>query len=149
MADDRLDHVKSLHTLAIDARNGYREAERDAEGQGLSPLFHDMIALHETNADELAAELARHGEVADSSGSFMTTIHRAIMSIRSLFGGLDQSVLPGLIDGETRNVSHYREALDVPDLPVSVRELLATQRSRLEAALASMRALQAASGATA
>ncbi len=53
-----LDHLKSLHTAAIDARNGYREALEDAEGKGMTPLFRDMIALHERHAAALAGELA-------------------------------------------------------------------------------------------
>jgi hypothetical protein len=28
-----IDHLKSLHTSAIDARNGYREALKDTEGK--------------------------------------------------------------------------------------------------------------------
>ncbi len=57
MDTDILEQLKSLHTHAIDARNGYREALEDAKGKGLSPLFRDMIALHESNAAELAREL--------------------------------------------------------------------------------------------
>lgn len=38
--------VSSLHTAAIDARNGYTEALEDAEGKGLTAVFQDMIQLH-------------------------------------------------------------------------------------------------------
>jgi hypothetical protein len=54
---DSLDQLKSLHTSAIDARNGYQEALEDAKGKGMTPLFRDMIALHQDNAAELAREL--------------------------------------------------------------------------------------------
>ena len=67
-----LDHLKSLHTSAIDARNGYQEALEDAEGKGMTPLFRDMIALHEGNAAELARELTKANEIPDDKGSFMT-----------------------------------------------------------------------------
>jgi hypothetical protein len=59
--NDTLGRLKSLHTSAIDARNGYQEALDDTEGKGMTPLFRDMIALHESNADELARELAEAG----------------------------------------------------------------------------------------
>jgi uncharacterized protein (TIGR02284 family) len=108
---DTLDHLKTLHTAAIDARNGYQEALEDAEGRGCSALFRDMIALHEGNARALAAELTKAGETPDDSGSFMSVVHQTIMNVRSLFNGLDESVLPGLIDGEKRNVSKYDDAL--------------------------------------
>ncbi len=115
MSTDILDDLKTLHTHAIDARHGYEEALHDAEGRGMTPLFREMIALHTTNAGELASVLARFGELPDESGSFMSTVHRTIISLRSLFGGLDASVLPGLVDGEKRNVSAYVKVLTRQD----------------------------------
>lgn len=58
---DILDRLKSLHTSAIDARNDYREAMEDAGSQGMTPLFREMNALHEGNADELRRELVAAG----------------------------------------------------------------------------------------
>jgi uncharacterized protein (TIGR02284 family) len=143
MEDTQTDQLKSLHTAAIDARNGYTEALDDAKGQGLSPLFDDMIAMHSKNADELASELQKLGEEADDSGSFMTTVHRTIMSVRSMFNGLGDSVLPGLIDGEMRNLKHYDDVLDTPEASVELRPVLLAERGRIEAAIARMRAAQA------
>ena len=99
MASSMIDHLKSLHTSAIDARNGYREALKDAEGKEaaskvMMPLFRDMIALHDGHAAELARELQKNNELPDEGGSFMTTVHEAIMDLRSMFDGLDESVLP-------------------------------------------------------
>ncbi len=140
MTDTVLDHLKSLHTAAIDARNGYQEALKDAEGRGMTPLFSDMIALHENNATELAADLRAAGAQSSDEGSFMSTVHRTIISVRSLFGGLDHTVLPGLIDGEKRNVNHYDEALKLPNIPVEVQSHLTEQRSRIQSAIARMQA---------
>ncbi len=123
-----LDHLKSLHTGAIDARNGYQEALKDADGKGMTPLFRDMIAMHERHADELARELTRANEIPDEKGSFMTVIHETIMDVRSLFDGLDESVLPGLIDGEKRNVAKYDEAIRDVNAAPSVASLLNSHR---------------------
>ncbi len=138
MDDTPADRLKTLHTQAIDSRSGYREALREAEGQGLTGVFEDMIALHTLNAEELSAALTRLGEVADREGSFMSLVHRTIMDIRGLFGGLGASVLPGLIDGETRNITGYDEALAAP-LTDDARRMLTLQRSRLAAAVTGMR----------
>jgi len=143
MAEDIVEHLKSLHTRAIDARNGYDEALEDAEGKGLTPLFRDMAALHGSHAAELEAALNRRGETAGEDGSFMSTVHRTIMSVRGLFGGLGESVLPGLIDGEERNASSYEDALGLPDYPDAERAMLTAQKARIEAALARMRAARA------
>ena len=146
MASDTLDDVKTLHTHAIDARHGYEEALEDAEGRGMTPLFRDMIALHERNAEELASVLAGLGQVPDDKGSFMSTVHRTVISIRSLFGGLDASVLPGLVDGEKRNLASYDNILGRDAFEADVRGVLERQRGRIHAAVLSMEAMEAARG---
>jgi uncharacterized protein (TIGR02284 family) len=143
MAADPIDQLKTLHTHAVDARNGYEEALHDAEGHGMTPLFRDMIVLHTTNADELSALLTRLGQQPDQNGSFMTIVHRTIMSVRSLFGGLDESVVPGLIDGEKRNVARYADALEARDMSAEVRPLLEKQRHRIESAIVAMEGVKA------
>jgi hypothetical protein len=60
-------------------------------------LFREMMELHERNAAELARALAGDNEVADEEGSFMTVVHQTIMDVRSMFDGLEESALPGLI----------------------------------------------------
>jgi uncharacterized protein (TIGR02284 family) len=135
---DHIDQMKSLHTTVIDARNGYDEALKDAEGKGLTSLFRDMISIHQTHADALAADLARHGEKVSDGGSFLSTVHRTVISIRSLFGGLDESILPGLIDGEERVLGYYDEAL--MDCPPSETEVLTKQRLALQAKINEMKA---------
>jgi uncharacterized protein (TIGR02284 family) len=139
---DLVDQLKSLHTRAIDALHGYGEALAQAEGKGMTPLFKEMIAIHTRNSDELAMDLRGMGEKANDDGSFMSTIHRTIMDIRSLFGGLGESVLPGLIDGEKRNVESYDEILKDLDIPAHLREHLVQQRVRLESAVSDMEAMK-------
>jgi len=141
---DILDQLKSLHTSAIDARNGYREALEDAEGKGMTPLFRDMIALHEGNAAELARELTRSNGIPDEDGSFMSTVHKTIMDVRSLFNGLDESVLPGLIDGEKRNVTKYDDALKKVGPATNVINLLTAQRGKIAQKIALMETQKAA-----
>lgn len=146
---DILDRLKSLHTNAIDARNGYQEALTDAEGRGLTPLFAEMIALHESHAAELARELTKANEIPDDKGSFMTLVHKTIMDVRSLFNGLDESVLPGLIDGEKRNVSKYDDVLNEAKPPADVTALLTAQRAAIAQKIARMETRKAAYGSRA
>jgi len=144
MDSDAAKHLKTLHINAIDARNGYDEALKDAEGRGMTPLFRSMITLHDQNANELEAELRKSGEQSDDGGSLMSTVHRTIMSVRSLFGGLDETVLPGLIDGEERNKSGYDDALKSATMPQNIETLLSAQRGRIERAIERMKSQQAA-----
>ena len=144
MSNDILDHLKSLHTSAIDARNGYQEALKDAEGKGMTPLFRDMIALHERNAGELARQLTKANEIPDEKGSFMTLVHQTIMDVRSLFNGLDESILPGLIDGEKRNISKYHDVLKDTKTPADLAGFLTAQRDRIAEKVAQMEMQKAA-----
>ena len=144
MDQQLLDHLKSLHTAAIDARNGYQEALEDAERKGMTPLFAEMIALHESHSGALSYELTKSGEKADDSGSFMSTVHKTIMDVRSLFNGLDASVLPGLIDGEKRNVSKYDQALKDAKSSAEIATLLTGQRAQIVQKIAEMEARRAA-----
>lgn len=138
------DHLKSLHTSAIDARNGYREALEDAEGKGMTPLFRDMMALHQSNAEELGRQLTKVNELPDEEGSFMTVVHKTIMDVRSLFNGLDESVLPGLIDGEKRNVSKYDDVLRKSKARPDIAALLTAQRDKISQKIAQMQTQKAA-----
>ena len=97
---DRIDALKSLHTALIDRRKGYEEALEAAEGRGLTPLFREMVAMRFEHADQLAGLLTAADEKVDDDGSFMAIVHRAVISVRSAVTGLDESILPGLIDGE-------------------------------------------------
>ena len=143
MNADLLDHLKSLHTAAIDARNGYQEALKDAgKPDDLMGVFADMAALHQANADEIKSLIAAN-EQPDEDGSFMSTIHRTIMDVRALFGGLDESVLTGLIDGEKRNLSHYDEALACAAGDSEVAAVLRGERDRIFAAITKLQSLKA------
>lgn len=138
------DALASLHTALIDSRNGYQEALEDAEGKGLTGLFREMIAMRERDAGELARVLTSLGQTPDQDGSFMSTVHRTVIKVRSLFTDLDESILPGLIDGEERILRSYDEAAEeAAGMPH--RAVIEQQQLRLREKLAEMRGLQAAS----
>jgi hypothetical protein len=61
----------------------------------------------------------------------MTIVHKTIMDARSLFNELDESVLPGLIDGEKRNVSKYDDALKDTKISADIINQLAIHRGRI------------------
>ena len=134
-----LTSLKTLHTLLIDSRNGYDEAFQDAEGKGLSQLFRDMMAFHQHSAEALAAYLNSYGEKVDDTGSFMTTVNRTVISLRSLFGGLNESIIPGLIDGEQRIASYYDTAVKTCPADAPERKVLLEQRASLQEKITQMR----------
>ena len=84
------------------------------------------------------------GEKADDDGSFMTLVHETIMNVRSIFDGLDSSVLPGVIDGETCNVGKYDDALKAATASPAIVSLLSAQRSKILEKIALMETQKAA-----
>ena len=138
MDRERIDALTNLHTTLIDTRNGYDAAQKDAEGMGLAPLFRDLSIMHTKAANEVAALLRAKGVMVDDAGSFMTTVHRTIVGIRSLFGGLDESILPNLIDGERRVLGYLDQTLKVVsidhdrDVLAALRAILAKRVNELE-----------------
>ena len=138
MSSTEIDTLRRLYTDAVDAMNGYTEALKDSDGNSIFELFDEMTEFHRAAASQLAEALIRLGEEPADGGSFMSTVHRSIMKLRSLVGGLDESVLPGLIDGEERNIAKYNEALDSGVLQ-STAAIVARQRDELAVAVARMR----------
>jgi hypothetical protein len=63
-----------------------------------------------------------------------------VISIRSLFSGVNESMLPGLIDGEQRIIGYYDEALAAAPVDGPERALLMHQRTALEAKIAELQA---------
>lgn len=140
-----LDSLKKLHTVLVDSRNGYDEALRDADGGGLTPLFRDMIAMRDRHHREIDACLRTVGETPDESGSFLSTVHRTIFKIRSMMNGLDESVLPGLIDGEERILAYYDDVLRSAP-PPALASTLNGQTIIVREQIARMKAMRTESG---
>jgi len=134
---DRIDALKSLHTALIDSRKGYEEALEDAEGKGLTPLFREMVAMRVEHADQLAGLLTAAGEKVDGDGSFMALVHRAVISVRAAVTGLDESILPGLIDGEERIRGYYDDALK--EARPSELDVLKAQRRAVDRKIENMK----------
>lgn len=137
---ERIDALTSLHTALIDSRKGYETALDNADGKGLGPLFRDMITLRGAHADEVSAILTRQGHTTSEDGSIMATVHRAVINVRALLTGLDESILPGMIDGEQRIVSYYDDAIKAASGNTAVVTVLERQRVQVQAKIAEMQA---------
>ena len=135
---DKVDALTALHTALVDSRKGYETALENADGKGLGPLFQDMITLRNTHASEIASALSAQGHAPDNDGSFMSTVHWAVINVRALVTGLDESILPGLIDGEKRIVGYYDEAIEASAGWEPVLVILRKQRSAVLAKIAAM-----------
>lgn len=132
--------LTSLHTTLVDSLHGYQEALTSADNATIKPLLRDMIAIRSEAVDEIGDVLTGLGEPASNEGSLLSTVHHAVISIRSLFSGVNESMLPGLIDGEQRIIGYYDEALAAAPVDGPERALLMHQRTALEAKVAELQA---------
>jgi uncharacterized protein (TIGR02284 family) len=117
--------LNSLYTALVDSRNGYEEAIKDAGKTGLVSLYEDMVALRRQAIAELQPIMISNNLTPDNDGSFMSTVHRTIISVQSMMTDLDETVLPGFIDGEKRILSAYDDVIahaGDPDREVLVRQ---------------------------
>ncbi|MGL5114247.1 MAG: DUF2383 domain-containing protein [Beijerinckiaceae bacterium] len=127
-----------LHTALIDAANGYHEALKSTGEDVQTPLFRSLLELHDHHVTQLEIEVSTLRGGIDDHGSFMSTVNRTVMGIRSVLGGLDESVLPGLIDGEKRNLAVYDELLAMTSDQPDIHGLLSGQRQALAEAIAGL-----------
>ena len=136
--DELVRSLKALHTSLIDARQGYEEGLKDAHGEGLAPLFAEMIAIHGKDADAISEHLKRLGADTDDRGSLMGAFDRTVMKISSLFTKLDKKFLPSLIDGEKQVLDHYDRAIKASSPGNAEYPVLVNQREALRAKVADM-----------
>lgn len=137
---ERADAMQKLKTTLVDSRNGYEEAVDDAEGAGLTTLFQEMVALRTRHIEEINSHLTAIGEPHENESSFMSTVHRTVISVRSLLTGLDTNILPSLISGEENILGDYDETL--AGAPPEDAEFLAAQRHELADKIKVMEALR-------
>ncbi len=135
---ERIDALKTLHTSLIDTRNGYEEAIDQAKAGDHTNLFRDMAGLHTASGADLALQLTALGEAADTSGSFMTTVHRTVIDVRAFISGLGDSVLPSMISGEERILGTYDDAINASGSGFPEYQLLVSQRDALRMKVSEM-----------
>ncbi|MGJ5181455.1 ferritin-like domain-containing protein [Bradyrhizobium oligotrophicum] len=136
------DSLKTLHTALVDARNGYQEAAKDADTPALKSLFAEMISLKERDHAELHDALTRLGETPDDSGSFMSTVHETVISVRAAVTGLGTNALSSFVSGEEQIVADYDDALKDCAGDPAITATLRRQRGTLLTKIAEMKQLE-------
>jgi uncharacterized protein (TIGR02284 family) len=115
--------LKSLHTALIDAEEGYDTAVRDADGPEMRALFEELRALHQKAHADVHAILVGKGEQPDETGSFMSMVHKTVVSVRAAITGLDKPSLTSFANGEERILKDYDAAIEESrdDQPVATQ----------------------------
>ena len=108
--DDFIEALATLQTRIVDALAGFDEMSSKAEPK-IRGVIAEWIALHKSHNAVLSKRLSELGRAPDEDGSFFSTVQRAVIKTRAFFDDIDEDVLSGVTDGESRILDLYDEAL--------------------------------------
>ncbi|WP_373510242.1 PA2169 family four-helix-bundle protein [Thiocapsa sp.] len=143
---DSTEALATLQTRVIDASEGHAEGAERTDDPTMARVFQELHGMHKTHASTLGAALVTRGIEPDADGSFLQHVHKAIIDVRSAFGALGESAMPGVRDGEERILDLYDDTLNLAHGDAELAALLTTQRGEVAEAIDRMRALEGADG---
>lgn len=106
-----IETLSALHVKIVDAANGYEEAMELAKRANVGEHCAELRKTHLAHAHELAGLLLERGARPDSDGSYMSLVHKVVLNVRFAFTADEQSLVPGLRDGEKRILEAYDDTL--------------------------------------
>ena len=116
--------LQDLLTQTIDARAGYDRMHEKAE-----PDFRMVVqkfrTTHAQHAERIAAMITAIGGTPDTEGGIMSSVNKAVVSIRAIFDEIDEDVMDAIRDGERRILKEFDDALEVVEHEHHRKELLA------------------------
>ena len=136
-----LDAIERLHQMLVDSKIGYDEAFKVSQGGDLSGLFRQMVVMRERDLAELAQLLTAAGRKTDDAGSFMSTVHKTVIDLRSMFTGLDVNSVGAFADGEELILKQYDETIAELHEPALELAPLLRQQENLRDRVSHMRNL--------
>ena len=138
--------LKKLQTELIDARRGYEEALKDSTDGDVADLFRQMLDVRTTAIGQIRDALAAAGEADEEHGSFMSLVHRTVVSIRATVSGLGPDSLPAFANGEAQILLAYNDAIDECRPYPKIAGVLETQRAELSNMVSKMNQAAAVQG---
>lgn len=132
------EHLSSLHTALVDAREGYGKAIEKADDADLVRQLRAVDGLHSDAHADVHRLLASRGAEIDEDGSLMGNVHKAVVSVRSAIVGLGEGSLASFASGEERNLTTYDDVIREESDPAA-RATLAGHRDALAAKVAEIK----------
>ena len=136
-----VDKLKALHTALVDTRSAYELAAEKAESPAVISVCKQMVTLRQADHAELHQALLAAGETPDENGSFMTTVHETVVSVRAAISGISEKTLPAFISGEEEIVKLYDEAFEEAGPNSRTTDVLMRQRANLISKIQDMKRL--------
>ncbi len=138
------DALADLHTALIDALDGYDKAIEKSDAAETTALFRQMQGLHRSAHSDIHTVLGAHGLKPDDDGSFMGSVHKAVISVRAAFTGIDAGSLDAFASGEESILKKYDDAI-AEEHDASIGAMLRGHREKLAGKIAEMHRMAEAS----
>ena len=136
--DAYLDELTTLQVRHVDASNGYETGIENAEAD-FAPTLRSLKDMHDAFSEELGRLLLAHGRQPDGDGSWMTGVHRTVMTFRGLFDDIDEDIIPSLVDSESAMLEQYDAVLGEMPGDSDDRSVVVKQRDALTAEIDRLR----------
>ncbi len=107
---ETLEHSLALKVALDDALEGYEKMLEKADAS-FKPTVSELIAVHLAARQDIDALLRQRGAAVDPDGSFMGAVHKTVVTLRSVVDDPDSDWIPGILDGEKRNLRKYDAAI--------------------------------------
>lgn len=126
-----------------DAEKGFKMASENAKHAGLKSYFSNKAQERYNFGHQIKTELRNFGEEPDKGGSVTGAAHRTWMEVKSWFSAdNDESMLEEAIRGEKASVEEYHDVLQETTLPASTKDILTSQKSKIEQGLSNIKRLE-------
>ena len=128
---DTLEKTVELKVAMDDALEGYETMLEKAE-PSFKPTVSGLLAHHRAARADIDALLRERGVNVDDDGSIMGTVHKTVVTLRSIVDDVDRDFIPGILDGENRNLRKYDDAIAEDSADAALQATLAKHRTELE-----------------
>ncbi len=143
MENDKVVSVlNDLLTKNYDAEKGYQEAAEKIEHTSLKSYFEHQAKNRYDFGHQIKALITKYGGEPDKGTSIVGDLHRTWIAIRDAFTSGDQAIYDECIRGEEAFSEEYGEVLNDEVLPQDVKDMVKTQKSSVDKALASLRVME-------
>ena len=114
-SQDTIDRIKALLDRSVDAREGFETVVEKAK-PAFRPVAKDFLDLHRAHVDRITGLLSSMGGETEMPGTAMSSVNRAVVTLRSLLDEIDHDVLENIRSGEQHVVAAFDDVLSDPGI---------------------------------
>ena len=127
--------LTELTQFVNDGREGYERAAKESKNPETEKLYRMLSSQRAEFGSELNTLIRSHGADPEFDTTTKGKFYRGWMDFKAtLTGNNEESILNSNIYGEEWAQKAYKEALDNPDLPASIRSVVQRQKQASDTA---------------